>query len=98
MKRLIALLAVLCMALSFAACSAQQTAEPEETSPDMGNPGDPEAYYFTYKGTEIRLNADMEVILNAWENPRIIKSLPAVPLTVWTRPTITATSISTPTP
>ena len=73
MKRLIALLAVLCMALSFAACSAPQTAEPEETSPDMGNPGDPEAYYFTYKGTEIRLNADMEVILNALGEPKNYK-------------------------
>lgn len=69
MKRLIAILAIVCVVLSLGAC-AQQSSEVTPTNPNMGNPGDPEAYYFTYNGTEIRLNGDMEVILNALGEPK----------------------------
>lgn len=70
MKKMIAILALLCLVVSLAACSAPQTTEIQGTTPDMGNPGDPDAYYFTYKGTDIRLNGDMEVILNALGEPK----------------------------
>ena len=70
MKRLMALLLVLCMAVGFAACSTPQTPSPQGTTPNVGNPGDPEAYYFTYNGTDIRLNGDMQVILNALGEPK----------------------------
>ena len=70
MKRLMALLLVLCMAVGFAACSTPETPSPQGTTPNVGNPGDPEAYYFTYNGTDIRLNGDMQVILNALGEPK----------------------------
>lgn len=70
MKRLIVIVALLCMVMSLAACTAPQTSDNKGTTPNMGNPGDPNAYYFTYKGTEIRLNGDMEVILNALGEPK----------------------------
>ena len=70
MKKIIALLAVLCMVFSLAACGTPQNTEIKGTTPDVGNPGDPEAYYFTHKGTDIRLNGDMEVILNALGEPK----------------------------
>ena len=70
MRKIIALLAVLCMVLGLVACGAPQTTEIKGTTPDVGNPGDPEAYYFTYKGTDIRLNGDMEVVLNALGQPK----------------------------
>lgn len=70
MKRSMALLLVLCMAVGFAACSTPQTPSPQGTTPNVGNPGDPEAYYFTYNGTDIRLNGDMQVILNALGEPK----------------------------
>lgn len=70
MKRSMALLLVLCMVVGFAACSTPQTPSPQGTTPNVGNPGDPEAYYFTYNGTDIRLNGDMQVILNALGEPK----------------------------
>ena len=70
MKKIIALLAVFCMVFSLAACAAPQNTEIKGTTPDVGNPGDPEAYYFTHKGTDIRLNGDMEAILNALGEPK----------------------------
>lgn len=70
MKKIIALLAVLCMVFGLVACSTPQNTEIKGTTPDAGNPGDPEAYYFTHKGTEIRLNGDMEVVLNALGEPK----------------------------
>lgn len=70
MKKLIALLAVLCMVIGFAACGETQTPSPQGTTPNAGNPGDPTAYYFNYNGTNIRLNGDMEVILKALGEPK----------------------------
>jgi hypothetical protein len=70
MKRLIAILALLCMVVGLAACSTPQTTEIKGTAPNVGNPGDPNAYYFTYNGTDIRLNGDMEVIVNALGEPK----------------------------
>ena len=70
MKRLMALLLVLCIAVGFAACSTPQTPSPQGTTPNVGNPGDPEAYHFNYKGTDIRLNGDMAAILNAIGQPK----------------------------
>ncbi|MBQ8768132.1 MAG: hypothetical protein IJZ15_00545 [Oscillospiraceae bacterium] len=70
MKRLIAFFGILCMVVGFAACSTPQTTDIKGTTPNVGNPGDPNAYYFNYKGTDIRLNGDMEVVLNALGEPK----------------------------
>jgi len=70
MKRWIALLLVLCVAAGFAACSAPETPDNKGTTPNVGNPGDPNAYYFTYNGTDIRLNGDMEAIVKALGEPK----------------------------
>ncbi len=70
MKKLMAILIILCMVVGFAACTADPTSSNQGTTPSMGNPGDPEAYYFTYNGTEIRLNGDIEVVLNALGEPK----------------------------
>lgn len=70
MKRLIALLMVLCMVVGFAACSTPEAPSTQGTVPNVGNPGDPEGYHFNYNGTDIRLNGDMEVILNALGEPK----------------------------
>ena len=70
MKRFIALLAVLCMVVGFAACSTPEAPSTQGTTPNVGNPGDPEAYYFNHKGTDIRLNGDMQVVLNALGEPK----------------------------
>ena len=72
MKRLIAILALLCMMFSLVACDngTNSGTEIKGTTPNVGNPGDPDAYYFTYNGTDIRLNGDMEVILKALGEPK----------------------------
>lgn len=70
MKRLIAFVGVLCVLLSLVACGTPQTETPQGTTPDMGNPGDPNAYYFTHNGTDIRLNGDMEAVLNGLGEPK----------------------------
>lgn len=70
MKRLIAFVGVLCVLLSLVACGTPQTEAPLGTTPNMGEPGDPNAYYFTHKGTDIRLNGDMAAVLNALGEPK----------------------------
>ena len=70
MKKLIAILAIFCLVLSFAACAQPQSTENVGTTPNMGNPGDPNAPHFMYNGTKIALNGDMQVILNALGEPK----------------------------
>ena len=70
MKKLLALVLALIMVLSLAACGTPEPTTPQGTTPNVGNPGDPNAYHFTYNGTDIRLNGDMEAILNALGEPK----------------------------
>ena len=70
MRKLIAILAIFCLVLSFAACSQPQTTENVGTTPNMGNPGDPNAPYCMYNGAKIALNGDMQVIVNALGEPK----------------------------
>ena len=74
MKKVIALLAVACLLLSMVACGNE--AKPTNTDPQNSDTtpstpiGDPDAYFFTYEGTEIRLHADMAAILQALGEPK----------------------------
>jgi hypothetical protein len=74
MKKVIALLAVFCLLMSLAACSGSN--EPTKTEPQNNETqgtapvGDPEAFFFTYNGIEIRLHADMAPILEALGQPK----------------------------
>ena len=77
MKRLIALLAVFCLLLGLVACS--NGTEPNKTEPQNDNTegsqssapvGDPNAFFFKYNGTEIRLHADAAPIITALGEPK----------------------------
>ena len=74
MKKVSALLAVFCLLMSLASCSG--STEPTKTDPQKEDTkgttpvGDPDAFYFTYEGTEIRLHADMAPILEALGEPK----------------------------
>ena len=70
MKRLIAFLAVFCLVLSFAACSTPQTPSNQGTTPNVGNPGDSDAYHFTYNGTDIAMHAEATDIIAALGEPK----------------------------
>jgi predicted small lipoprotein YifL len=75
MKKVIALLAALCLLLSLTACSGSNDpvkTEPQnnETQGTTAPTGDPNAFYFTYEGTEIRLHADMAPILEKLGQPK----------------------------
>lgn len=72
MKKLIAILAVLCVMVSLVACSGGAGANDpiKGTTPQVGTPNDPNAYAFTYNGTAIRLNSDMAPILSALGEPK----------------------------
>ena len=75
MKKVTALLAALCLLLSLTACSGSN--DPVKTEPQNNETqgtttptGDPNAFYFTYEGTEIRLHADMAPILEKLGQPK----------------------------
>ena len=74
MKKVIALLAAICLLLSMAACgkeTEQTKTDPQNSDTTPSTPiGDPDAYFFTYEGTEIRLHADMAAILQALGEPK----------------------------
>lgn len=64
MKKIISLLAVLCLVLCFAGCGADEP-NTEDTNP----PAEP-GFTFTYNGTEIAINAPAEPIIAALGEPK----------------------------
>lgn len=74
MKKVVTFLAVFCLLMNLAACSGNQDpvkTEPQNNETQGSAPvGDPNAFYFTYEGTEIRLHADMAPILEKLGKPK----------------------------
>ncbi len=74
MKKVVTFLAVFCLLMNLAACSGNQDpvkTEPQNNETQATTPvGDPNAFYFTYEGTEIRLHADMAPILEKLGEPK----------------------------
>ena len=73
MKKIIALLAALCLLLSMAACgnTTPTATQPQNNDTKATDPvADPDAFFFTYEGTEIRLHGDMAAILQALGEPK----------------------------
>ena len=74
MKKVVTFLAVFCLLMNLAACSGNQDpvkTEPQNNETQGSAPvGDPNAFYFTYEGTEIRLHADMAPILEKLGEPK----------------------------
>lgn len=74
MKKVIALLAAVCLLLTMSACANEKNpakTDPQNNDTTASTPvGDPDAYFFTYEGTEIRLHADMAAILQALGEPK----------------------------
>jgi len=80
MKKILIFVLAVCMLLSLAACGSDSTGDTGSTSgtngttgTTVGNTNEPtvnEAFVFTYKGTQIKLHANMAPILAALGEPK----------------------------